>query len=325
MDEDSLDHPFCLECGYDLSGLQLPRRCPECGRLADPETEAAEAREWFARRAPKLLWLGGQETVPLGLSCMLSDVASAKLARRRTTRWLWLPAILAVFTVGFGCFVTVEYAVRVGYYDLSAPEQRSMSVATRTETDRLFALNLHLFRGGLFFRKPASWVEVVERQRKSLGVSVPDDIDPYALFWGCGPLLAVVFGYWPSRKLAVAWVRHRAGCERRDDLANAIQTSWSVMSVPLGMAVWAWLLVLLVYGLVALSGSGGANGFLLVWLSLGAVGWWILVCLVGYGILAKQYRPRFVIGTRIGLWGVAVILNLGGPAAVTCALFYTFS
>ncbi|MCH8148044.1 MAG: zinc ribbon domain-containing protein [Planctomycetes bacterium] len=320
MKADSLGHPFCFECGYDLNGLQLPRRCPECGKLADPETQAAEAREWFARRSPRLMWLVRPQTVPLGLWCALSDATSAKLARRRVARWLWLPAILAVVTVGFGCFVTAEYTVKVWYYDQSDPERRSIHTVTKTETDRLFAVNLHFFRGGLFFQKPVTWVQVVERQRKSLGVSVPDNIDPYTVFLGCGPLLAVLFGYLPSRKLVVAWVRYRAESERRDNLANSTHTSWSVMSVPLGMAAWAWLLPLSVYGIGLLSGAE----YFIPWLHLGAVGWWVFVCLVGYGILANQYRPRLVVGIRIVLWGIAVILSLGGPAAVGWGLIHAF-
>ena len=94
-----LDHPFCVECSYDLSGLELPRPCPACGRVADPVAQAAEAREWFARRSARMKWLVRPRTTPPGLWYVLSDPASVKLARRRVVCCLWLSTDLFSVTI----------------------------------------------------------------------------------------------------------------------------------------------------------------------------------------------------------------------------------
>lgn len=318
MNVDSSAHPFCFDCGYDLSGLELPRPCPECGRLADPTAQAAEAREWFARRSSRLMWLVLPQRLPPGLWYVLSDPASGKLARRRVVRWLWLPAILAVVTVGVGCFITVDYNVRVWHYDQFDPERRPVGDVTVTETDRLFAFNFHFFRGvaGLVCQKQASWVQVVERQRKSVDVSVPESIDAFSLLWGCGPLLAVVFGYLPSSRLVAVWTRHRARRQWRVNVAKAAQTAWSVIAVPFGMAAWAWFLAVLIYGIGELSGSNGMASHLVGGLVWAALGWWVFVSLVGYGVLVRQDRARILVRSRSGLWAMVVILSTGGPAGV---------
>ena len=182
-----MSNPFCFECGYDLSCLDLPRPCPECGRLADPTAQAAEAREWFARPSSTLKWLVRPSTIPSGSWHVLYDPTSAGLARVRVACWLWLSTVLAVVTVGVGRFPTAEYDVKVWCYVGADAERTPLRVVTERETDRLFALNLHLLRGGLFLTKPASWVQVVECKRSSVGVSVPEDMEPMFLFGGCDP------------------------------------------------------------------------------------------------------------------------------------------
>lgn len=314
---DSFGRPFCFECGYDLSGLELPRPCPECGRHADPAIQASEAREWFKRRPARLRWLVRPQTVPPGFWFVLSDAASAELARRRVIRWLWLPAVLVLVTVGAGCFLTVEYDVKVWYYERSDAERKPIRVVTDSETDRLFAFNLHLFRGGFFFTKPASWVRVVERRPRDFGVGMPKSLDHMLLFWGCSPLLLLLFGYLPARESALAWLRCRARRQGRADLANATRTAWSVISVPLGMAVWMWLVAAWVHGVGELLGFRGIASTCLVTV---AGGWWLLVTLIGYAVLVKPDRSRIIVGSRIGLWAVVVILSVGGPVAVGWAL-----
>lgn len=256
-------------------------------------------------------------TVPAGFWYVLSDEASTKLARRRMVCWLWLPVILAMATVGAGHFVTAECHVKIWYYDKQDADQKPIWVDTETETDRLFGFNLH-FRGP-FFTTPRSWVRVVERRPVSFSLSMPTEIDPMFIFWGGGPLLLVLFGYLPARMTAVARARHRARRQGHANLADAVRAAWSVMSVPLGMAVWAWLLAAWSYGISELTGAVAEAAWYLV---VGAAGWWVLVSLVGYGILVRLDRPRIVVGNRIGFWLIAVILSVGGPIAVAGGLLW---
>ena len=47
-----LDYPFCIHCGYDLTGLPDGHACPECGRPFRLATIAEYRRDpaWFVRR-----------------------------------------------------------------------------------------------------------------------------------------------------------------------------------------------------------------------------------------------------------------------------------
>lgn len=322
MKQDSSDNPFCFNCGYDLSGLELPRPCPECGRLADPERHAAEARAWFARSSANSIWLVRPHALPFGVLYVLLDNASTRLARRLAVRWLWLPAALTVVTVGLGCFVTVEYDVKTWHYVRSDPQRRPVREVSDSETDRLFDFNLHLFRGGFFFTKPVSWIEVVERRRTGIAVSVPDSVELMFVFWGCCPLLVVVFGYWPTKKLVVARVLYRTRKRNQRSLPRAAETAWALIAVPLGLAVWVWFVAAIAHGICELFVPNRWDWSMAEVLLWAEVGWWVLVCLVGYGVLARQDRSRIVSGSRIGLWVAVIIVSLGGPAVVGWGLIH---
>lgn len=92
MAQDMPESPaFCFSCGYDLTGLDLPRACPECGRLADPAAQTEAARQWFARGAAWRWWVG---KAPPGVLYVLHDPDSLRRAHLRQWRWLWLPMIV---------------------------------------------------------------------------------------------------------------------------------------------------------------------------------------------------------------------------------------
>ena len=137
--------------------------------------------------------------------------------------------------------------------------------------------------------------------------------------------MAGVFGYLPLTKLVVAWTRYRARGQRQFNDTKATQTAWSIIAVPLGMAAWAWLLAVLVYIVIELSGADDNAWYLDAALICTAAGWWVLVSLVGCGILAVRDRPRLLAGGQFGLWAVAVIVSIGGPAVAGWGLLHLFS
>jgi hypothetical protein len=319
---ESLGRTLCFGCGYDLHGLELPRPCPECGCVADPAAQAAAAREWFARRSANLKWLIQPRSIPASIWYVLDDAASVKLSRRRMVRWMWLPAAIAVVLVGVGCFVTVKHDVRTWYYERSDVERRAVRDMSRTETHRLFAFELHF--GDLFFKKPATWVMVIERQRTGLGVSVPKRFNPMFVFWGCWPLVVIVFGYLPARWLVVAMTRLHARKHGREYRSTSARTVLSVMTVPLGVAEWVWVLAAVVYGVGQIFGRFDIIEYILEGLVLGAAGCWVLVSIVGFGVLVRADRASVVVRSRLVAWGIAVVVSIGGPAAAGWGLALLF-
>lgn len=91
--------PRCHRCGYNLTGLPQPLRCPECGmqQNEDPRKSLVtserleQVRAWFLRPFSPLILLFHR--APVGA---LYLVEGPGLDRRRLLRvvfWLFLPAI----------------------------------------------------------------------------------------------------------------------------------------------------------------------------------------------------------------------------------------
>ena len=97
------------------------------------------------------------------------------------------------------------------------------------------------------------------------------------------------------------------------------------MAVPLGMAAWLWSVAVIGHGICELFAPNGSGLSRFEVLLFAAVVWWVLVCLIGYGVLARQDRSRVVFGSRIALWAVVVIVSLGGPAVVGWGLSRVFA
>lgn len=311
--DDAPAFPFCFQCGYDLTGLSLPHPCPECGRLADPEVDAAAARKWFARKSSMLTWLIRPRSIPGGLWCALSDAESARIGRRRVFQWLWLPAILTAFTVGVGHFITVEFDVRIRHKQSGALNWSDWAVH-ETDSDRLFAFNLHLFRGSMSFGN-MTWVAHAVRQRTGFRMSAPTSFDPLPLVWGGAPLAAVALGYHLPRILYVPRKRRYFGELAQRAATRAARIAWTLMCAPLGIALWVWLFSAWVQAVETFSESEESSLVSSGLLSQVAFIWWAIASVIGYGMLARRDHVCLFPRNRLACWVICVTLCLGSPVA----------
>jgi len=80
---------LCESCGYDLRGLPLPHRCPECGRLAEQVFGCQGAIEWYRSWAGVCFW-----SPPPFVLRQLEQPGVCWIAVRRVLVWLVLPWLL---------------------------------------------------------------------------------------------------------------------------------------------------------------------------------------------------------------------------------------
>lgn len=130
---------FCLSCGYNLTGLDLPRACPECGNLSDPFPDLQRAREWFCGREAWCWSLRSSSQLPTGIPYALIDERTAEFAVRRIVLGLWVLSILNIIFVLAASCVAIEKHVYLQYYLAGGP----VRTEELTEFDNLFHLNLH--------------------------------------------------------------------------------------------------------------------------------------------------------------------------------------
>lgn len=97
----------CVNCGYDLRGLPLPRACPECGEVSDPAREQAIA--WFLDLRS---WL--YHGPPRAAAAHLHDPRVSRAACLRLGLVLTIPWLAALI-------VTLGAVVFVGALLLFAP------------------------------------------------------------------------------------------------------------------------------------------------------------------------------------------------------------
>ena len=86
--------PRCLECGYDLRGLTDSDRCPECGRVLDPEAVGPEVVAWYRSRAGA--WM---ESAPACFLAHLHHPSCRQAAIRRLIASFVVPTALFVLVV----------------------------------------------------------------------------------------------------------------------------------------------------------------------------------------------------------------------------------
>lgn len=312
--------PFCLQCGYNLSGLHLPHRCPECGRYTDPEQDATQTRTWFARRWSFVRSLRRPSTIPIGLWYLLNDETSARIAKRRRFRWLWLPALVNTVIVALGTCITVEYDVRLSHYDPNNPQGTRYEAWRGNETDRVYWFNLHFTTLG--HPAPTGYSTLVKRTQCDIGYSLPTESDPLNFFFLVSPWCAVVFGHAAGRAVLRFWARRKAVRLGYPQLALSANVATATLTPAHGLAIWSWLVTNVAFGFMYFTDSAlesAWGGYLL----LIAPGWWCLVGLVGWSFLLSRDRARALFTSPVSFGLLVALITVGGPIAIFIIVFKT--
>lgn len=320
--------PFCFGCGYDLTGLELPHCCPECGRYGDPSHDAREAKQWFARCRSGLLWWIRPSKVPLGLFYSLHDPTSARIAARRRFRWLWLPAMMTSLVVFIGSFVAVEYDVAVWYYDKADPAKTPHADSTgsaiayltpvsTTARERLFSFSF-LRRGQhVWLGAPDGtvWMQVREQTRTGLVLTAPSNFGALRLNldWGSLAWFTLVFGYLPTRSAIALFARRAGRLTGRVRARTAVATCLALVAPVLGAALWVWCVTVLAVGILLVFIPeeflfGWLRGFFLV-----TAGLWIAGAIVGWPLVISLDRARLIFPARAWMSLLLVVVTIVGP------------
>jgi len=89
---------ICVDCGYDLSGLGVAGRCPECGQVFVPQ-DISEVNLVVRRRSPEIIWA----TLPAAALFMLLDAIGVLGALPyRALGYSWAVAMRAPVARGEG-------------------------------------------------------------------------------------------------------------------------------------------------------------------------------------------------------------------------------
>ena len=294
---DQQSSPFCFSCGYDLTGLDLPWACPECGCIADPEAQTENARRWFAGRRI-WWWLTRTSRIPPGVCYVLHDATSRRLARRRVIVGLLLPALLTSLIVVAGTTIAIEYDVKSWYYDPADPDRKPQHVSDDRETDRLFNfnLNLHITPQDLLYPPPANWQKVKERTPSWIVFYPPPQLDSFAAMWCMFPWVFLT-GYAPCWFVLSTLARRAGRRYARLELLSSVQAELSLPAIPMGIVSWGWLGLTLVWGIFCMSSPfvPGIN------VSMDALLWaWAVVLGITWVLVEIVVWPRMVASDRAG-------------------------
>ena len=312
--------PFCFQCGYDLTGLELPRQCPECGLLRDPSLDE-QARKWFASRWACLRWLRHPSRTPRNLCYLLFDQPSTRIARHRRFRWLWLPAILCTFVVAIGSFIVVEHDVKVWHYAEDDPQKTPRRVRTESKTERLYHSNppLRLSIWDFFHLPGKTWVFESEKQRlRSMALAWPE-VDFIAVGVGGLPWFGLLFGFLPARLLLTRSTPRGMTGRHVSEMRRAIRSVSSLVVPMFGASAWTWVGAVIVWGLDTVLPIPWIEEVGICF-TLGAIILGIVASLVGWPMLVMLDRERIRFRHRVLTAIACLLLSAGGPVLAVWGL-----
>jgi hypothetical protein len=240
--------PFCFNCGYELTGLDLPHACPECGRIADPDAEIAAAQKWFAHEAWKPWAALRPSRIPLTIWHIPRDDQSRRIARQRRRWFLWIPAFLVTFLV----LVAYQFESRAEAWLVTHPLSKPASRVQGTAVKRCFGRVNTRFSS---HRIGADGVRVVEFDEWEPWRFQPTRwLSHDAILHAFTPWFVFVPGYYRGAAVVAlaAWTRHR----QRRQHGHVVS---SVLAPAYGAFLWSWFVLASAYGFVSFLGVLGTS------------------------------------------------------------------
>lgn len=307
---------FCFNCGYDLTGLPLPRPCPECGQLCDPDQDVRNARACFANNRNPFFLLRRLSKVPIGLHYALHDSQSCRIARRREFYWLYLPSLITFLLVLTGIFISVEYEVKIWNYQKGDTDRKVLREVTEIENDRLFGFNLHIFRGGFFYKNPPNWVEVVERTKQGVQFGLPEYFEVLYILLGIIPLIIVLFGYGLADIAILCFSKRVVQKYGLSEMITASHTAFTLMAPLIGLSLWGW--VVLAFLNIPIQNLSTVDNIVII-LCIAPLSW-ILFSLFGTSMLIKNDRAHCIYKHRLLSWLMINALLIIPPTFITWLL-----
>lgn len=312
---------LCLSCGYDLRGLKMPHACPECGELRDPERDEKKARDWFAKWRLSPLWPLRLCDTPPGLWYLLSDPKSQRIAQRRRFRWLWLPAIVAIFILCPATLIQVDYGVVTNFYESAASKSAPLKTIERTERFGFFLPNVRFDNIKHPYAQQYGWIEETKRsfRRVSFGTT-RINLEPF--FFGVLPLLAAVLGLYASHYLLLL-LASRNSREVSSERQPASAMS-SMLAPMLGLSLCGWFAMWMFHGFANVVDIHRKYVFLARSIrdvmALLSVGNLVLTCLGGWYLLLQMDDALLVVRRRVLTALLLTAISVGFPLGLVWAL-----
>jgi hypothetical protein len=140
-------------------------------------------------------------------------------------------------------------------------------------------------------------------------------IDGPAALNGCLPLIFLPCGYLPCCLLIDRLARRAAKRDRRLDLTAAVRTARRLLIIPAGLAVWSWIVLIILLGAIQFIPVHDDHG-ILPCMGMMVSSLVLLWNLFGWRRFVLLDHARVVLPLRTGINLLLLVIGLGGP--ITC-------